>query len=684
MVSALDKTVPPAVATARRWLERDRAENQVRDQQIRRLNNAYDAALYNLDAGSGETVMTRTLTDSTATAGQGSTPRFSEVPVPMVRAIVEDWKSIMAITPNYLCPPTSPGEEASERAADLREKIVSGIYWDSSLDMRIQEGAHYRSLHGAELLHCLPSPEDHRVRIDTRSSYRSYARLLNAQRDLMYMAWDWEELTDYVLEMWPQIEALLGPEDGVKKKGAKTSYPERITMTEWYDRTNRIVMVHDKWVDGMPWAEHKWGFVPGQVVPNIPGVGLWSQPDVVPAVHLSQLYAELLSMGVDGIFQTIYDVPILFDDNRVEKITVGTHEALQMSKDAHTGSLRSNVKIPETHLLLEVLERVARLGSGWPKTQSSEMDSPIISGKAFVAAQGPVAARAAIKLVTSAVCLEKVTGYAMRLYEHHFPNETISLMTVPSGVRTSVVADRNAVGGPFTFVPKRDINRNYLVRVNFPPGGADQYRATIEQLQLLEQGVISVETMRQNRPGIDPKAEEMRVDREHRKKATQAAEDQALMMQTQLALQAQAQAAMAPAAGPPAPAGEGVVQGGQQGPPGQQPGPVMGMAPAEAPARAAAGAGAMENQGRWERVTRQEVRIEVAAVKPIRGRVFLTGAIARMGFTTGLIEMRLTDMLDKATLTQKTSFGREGRLLIEEAPPNLERNEAVIEITPAA
>ena len=110
----------------------------------------------------------------------------------------------------------------------------------------------------------------------------------------------------------------------------------------------------------------------------------------------------------------------------------------------------------------------------------------------------------------------------------------------------------------------------------------------------------------------------------------------------------------------------------------------MGMAPAEAPARTTAVAGAMENQGRWERVTRQEVRIEVAAVKPIRGRVFLTGAIARMGFTTGLIEMKLTDMLDKATLTQKTSFGREGRLLIEEAPPNLERNEAVIEITPAA
>lgn len=682
MVSVSDNLVPPAVEVARKWLKRDRDEQAQRDLQIRRLDNAYDAGLSNLDSGGKEGyTLTTTLKDPSATAGQGSNPRFSEVPVAMVRAITEDWKSIMAITPNYLCPPTRPGEDASEREADRREEIVAGIYWDSAIDFCVQQGAHYRSLHGAELLYALPDPEDKRVRIETRSPYRSYARLLSARRDLMYMGWDWEDYTDSVLAQWPGLEQHLTEQHGVYRNGRIVKFPDMLTMTEWYDRTNRIVMAKDVWVPDMPWVEHNWGFVPGQVVPNILGVGLWGQPDVLHAVHLSQLTSELLSMLLDGVFQGVYDPAIIFDDNPIGTVNLGPHEVLQLSRNARTGSLRQNVKLPEGSLILDMMERMARLASGWPKVQSSEMDSPIISGKAFVAAQGPVAARAAVKMQVAGRSLERVTGYAMRLYEHHFPKQAITLTTIPSGVRNSVVADRGAVGGLFTFVPETDIAGNYVVVCNYPPGGADQYRSTIEQLQLMEAEVISVETVRQNRPGINAKAEEMRVQRQKMQKAQADAQMATMMAQAQLQLQQSmmappAEVGSAPSPGPSAPVPPGV--------PSEGAGPTLAMEPAGAPARREAVAGARETQGRWERVTRQEVRAEMAAVRPIRGRVFLLGAVARMGWTTGMIEIGLTDMIDKATITQKTRFGREGRLVFQEVPADqMPQENAVLEITPA-
>ncbi len=688
MASVSDNLAPPAVEMARRWLKREREDNATRDQNIKRLNNAYASRLFDLDADSDNVTLTRTMKDSTATNGQGSNPRYSEVPVPMVRSITEDWKSVMAITPNHMCPPASPGEDASEREADRREQIVGGVYYDSCLDIRVQEGSHYRTLHGAELLHCLPDPDDHRVRIDTRSPYRCYARLLNRRRELMYMAWDWEEVTEYVLSMWPAVERTLGEEDGVFRKGGQTRFPDKLLMSEWYDRTNRVVFASDKWVEDMPWAEHNWGFVPGFIIPNIVGVGLWGESDVQHAVHLSQLYSELLSMMQDGIFQSIYDVPIIFDDNQVGKIEVGPHEALQMSSKARTGSLRQNVKMPEGNLILDILERVARIGSGWPKVQSSEMDSPVISGKAFVAAQGPVAARAAIKHVVYALGLERVTSYALKLYEKHFPDEEIKLMSLDGRVRTAAVASRSAMGTPLTFVPSRDIAGNHTVIINFPPGGSDQYRHTIEQLQLKEAGIISAETVRQQRPGIDPRAERLRIERETRETANLQAEGATIMARAQLAVQQEAMVAAAQAQmqaqGGMAP---GQPQPGQQPQQSQQPQQGQGPVPAlqrerREPERTGRVQAAQQGGGNWGRISRAEVRQEIAGARPIRGRVFLMGALARLGWTTGMVELGLTDLNDKAVINQKTVYGRQGRIVYQEVPLDSVQNEAMLNITP--
>ena len=149
-------------------------------------------------------------------------------------------------------------------------------------------------------------------------------------------------------------------------------------------------------------------------------------------------------------------------------------------------------------------------------------------------------------------------------------------------------------------------------------------------------------------------------------------------MQMQMALQGgagggpPAQSSTPPGAeagGPPA--GQAELAPGQQ----QLPLEAAGMG-----GRRQAVSGALENQGKFDRVSKQEVLADLARVEPIRGRVFLTGAIARMGWTTGLINVGLTDMIDKATITQKSRYGREGRLIIEQVGEETRPNQAIVEV----
>jgi hypothetical protein len=58
------------------------------------------------------------------------------------------------------------------------------------------------------------------------------------------------------------------------------------------------------------------------------------------------------------------------------------------------------------------------------------------------------------------------------------------------------------------------------------------------------------------------------------------------------------------------------------------------------------------------------------------------GAIARLGWSTGVIEVGLTDMVDKATLAQKTSFGRQGRLIFQKIDEDSPPNARLIDVTP--
>jgi hypothetical protein len=291
----------------------------------------------------------------------------------------------------------------------------------------------------------------------------------------------------------------------------------------------------------------------------------------------------------------------------------------------------------------------------------------VISGKAFSAAQGPVAARAALKHIVMAEYMQRVNSYALQLYDKLFPNEEIAILRVSGGVATNLFP-KAAMGSSeyITFVPSRDINGRYDNLLTFSPMGTDRYRQSIEWLQYAEAGIISLNFIRENTQGIDPQAMEAEVAREFMEKAERAVRAGEMQMESQM----QMQAAMAP----------------QMAPPGQAPGAQAASAPAAPGPEMTAASGSpppplpQEAPGGRGRVTLREATQVFKSVRNLRNEVYLGGAIAVTGSTTGPIEVYVADPQDKGTLINGTPYGKQGKLLFHPFP--LPTDERVVNVTP--
>ncbi len=673
-------TIPIPVARALKWLNNDKSEyGDARDSEIRCMQAAYDGHLFDLDKYAYRN-SSLTDIDPAERAGAGAGPRLTELNAPFVRGAVEDWKAICGIVPSFTIPPEDPSDPASQSRADFIEKIVYAIASDSDLESQVIMGAHYSTLFGAKIMTVFPFLDEKRVRLEIRSPYRAYARPIDRRGNLMYVAFDYDEYTEVVLEQYPEVEAMF-------RGKAERSRPETVTVTEWWDQDYRMLLINRAWVPGMPMVRHNLGFVPARVVQNIVGPGFWGRSDVYQILHITQLYSELISMVQDAMYRSVYDPPIIFDDNEIKTLDVRMGEAIQLSANARVGTLRSNVQVPEANAMLALLEHLARIGSGWPEVLSSTMDSDVISGKAFVAAQEPVAARAALRHIIDARNMEACMGMALRMYERLWPNDEISIFMVPGGVRTNIIPTAGkAEATRVTFVPSRDIAGKYDVVCTYPTSGADTYRETIRQLQLKNAGLLSDETFWQINRGFDSEAEIARLERQAIRDAQRQAAAQSIMADAQM--QAQIRMAMQLAQ---------IQQGVQAQQAGAAPEGMMGQPEAAAGAvPQMVGAGEAETEttaappipaqptpaAAARRATLAEVRNAIAAVTGLRGRVFVGGQIVSTGMTEGPIEIWLTDMQDKGPIFQQTLLGRQKRFLVHALDPDNPPTIQLVEITP--
>jgi hypothetical protein len=152
----------------------------------------------------------------------------------------------------------------------------------------------------------------------------------------MYVAFDYDEYTEVVLEQYPEVEAMF-------RGKAERSRPETVTVTEWWDQDYRMLLINRAWVPGMPMVRHNLGFVPARVVQNIVGPGFWGRSDVYQILHITQLYSELISMVQDAIYRSVYVPPSIFGDTEI-KLSRSHGRGDSLSANARVGTLRSNVR----------------------------------------------------------------------------------------------------------------------------------------------------------------------------------------------------------------------------------------------------------------------------------------------------------------------------------------------------
>lgn len=667
---------PEAVTNAKRWLDKDKSADQARDVGLERLATAYDGFLFDLDRntlGGERRNLASPITDVLDVPSEAS-EQFHEISANMVLPMIEDWKSIIGILPTVYVPPTHPGDPSSNIAANKRENIIGGIHYDSALPVKFLEGAHYSTLFGCQIPQVVPDFDSRRIRIRVNSPYRCHARVGLDGINLHHLAFDWDEDTDLLAEEYPEIKPII---DKKKSKLGLSTTPGNMVVTEWNDANHRMFLVDGQWIEGLPMVTHNWGFVPAAVIPNIVGTGsLWSRGDAQQVIGLAQTLSEVLSMSHDALFQQVHDQILIFADKPFNQMGIGPFEITQVEKGAQVQLLHGGQSLPAVGNSVAMLERLIRLMGGWPQVMSSEMDSSVISGKAFVAAQGPVAARAAIKHIIMQEYWQRINSYALMLYEKLFPYDEVRLMSVSGGVATSVLPKAGRGASDFvTFVPSQDIAGHYENLLTFPPAGTDRYRQSVEWLQYVEAGVLSINFIRENTPGVDPQAMEKEVLAEFMAKADRQAQAMQMMQPPQ-----PGPGAPPSGAGMAGPAASGPVAGPvAQGPPAAMGGPAAQPAPMAPPM-------AMEapttTVGPNDRVTLGQVRKAFSVVKKVRGQVYLGGALVTSGFTTGPIEVWVTDPQDKGTLISQTAYGRVGRLLFHDASKSMP-NEPVVNVTPA-
>jgi hypothetical protein len=225
------------------------------------------------------------------------------------------------------------------------------------MPVHFMEGAHYQTLYGCQIHQCVPEPDEKRVRIRVHSPYKAHAALGLDGINLHYLAFDWEEDTDLLMEEYPGLKRIIEKEDG--------SYPDTMTVTEWNDKDYRLFLVDGKYVDDLPLVKHGWGFVPAVIIPNIIGTGsIWSRSDAQQAVYMSQIFSEVISMQHDALFQQVHDQILAFADKPITQMAVGPYQITQFERDAKVQLLHQGMNLPDVGTSLSVLERLIRLQGG--------------------------------------------------------------------------------------------------------------------------------------------------------------------------------------------------------------------------------------------------------------------------------------------------------------------------------
>lgn len=625
----------------------------------------------------------------------------------LVRPIVDTHRTLINQLPTIEVPPPVLGEEMAALKADKEEKILYA-WWDTiGMKRKHGEASFNLALNWNTVFQATWDDERDIPDLIVRSPGETYPVMKRSGNEVAYTFFRWEEDTDTLAERYPQAKDLL------TRKRLGQSFTHNIEVVEYVNHEERLLILGGDVRSLLPkeGGKHKLGKCPVVIVSAVyvPGVPFPPGPidQAVGMVdHLNRFQTKLS----EAIEETLFGWHDLIGEGAKEEVVNTGPGAVNRYDDPNFRHDYTQPNPPPSEAFghVDLVQRYVRNLANWPESASGQMQGSIVTGKAITRLQGTMHAQAAETQANLGDGLSRMNAIALQMMETYRPNKRFELYATESLTMTSSPSRKRNFG--VSFIPAEDIRGYYQNSLHYSPFGSDMNASLQIGMQLVNERIRPRSWLSNLLPGeSDGEGYQAEIEEEDRRRmqleVDMQVEAQERILQAQLrqqqqlaALQQQAQGGTG-ATGAPAQAIGNAPQPQGGLPPTASPGgemignamlmpsgrpQVMGMGepltgeegfpipytpltpfgPALTELAGSGTHGAAANEaalsGRGvapgeqpgpDSITLEEAMQILGGVPKLKGQVFLLEDITERGFTEGRVVVGLTNMIDKATIT---------------------------------
>jgi hypothetical protein len=616
-----------------------------------------------------------------------------------IKPIVDTHRLLINKLPGIRVPAVEYGRPEEAGKAERLEKLLYAIWDASQMSRRHGEAAFDIALMYSTVWMTRWDRELEHPVIVGRNPRECYPIMKRHGDEVAACFFIWEEYIDELVEQVPEAESLLS--------GAQARSSQKVQAIEYIDDKDYVLVINGKSKNMVPWSgSHKLGKVPVDITS-----GAHIRGEVFPPGPVDQLIAandhlnRFQTKWGDALEGALFGHWHVDGPGAAEYVLNSTPGGLSRNTDPDTKLSYVQPQAPprEVFAQLKEIQDFMRVHANWPASASGEMEGSIITGRAVSRLQGVMASMAAEADDNLGRSLSRCNGWALEMMEKYRPSKKFVLF---SG---SPVSAMSSPGRPQAFkvevIPERDIQGYYQNELTYSPFGSDMNAAMTIGMQAVQADIFSRRYLRNLWPGIadaegmareidEEKESRMRLELKLQAEAQKAAAE--IQMQQQMAMM-QAQQGMAPPGpggpteaappgaegAPPGPPPQGAPPEGMPLPPDMAPGGgsgpvvlpegrpfVMGMGeplsgaenfplPTEnvlpynqaleqlAPRGEKPGMAGEMGPGA---ISAEEVTEALQGVQKLKGQVYLMGQLAERGATMSIIELGITNKLDKQTI----------------------------------
>lgn len=348
---------------------------------------------------------------------------------------------------------------------------------------------HYLSLRGTSVEQLYPNIKEKRIEFLVRDPKTVHAELkLSNPLEYGFVLFKFKATGRQILTAYPQARSC-------EVEYSKTEYD----CIEYWDDDDFYLVVNDKKVPKVG-IQHSLGFIPIRITPNIRMPGkVEGLSDVSQEIGLAENMNELLIMSTEELRERIYAKLVLTGEGWPNPVPTDRGAVLYASDPQAKAEYVSPVKeVSQVHQHLAAQDELFRVETGWPRQRSGIIDSAIWTGNAINASQSSVSDDVARTKSTIGQDIATLNEYYFKMIRRFFPSQEM----------VAYGSYKNKEYG-FSFVPKDDLPDEFTHELFFSPLGHDIPTMIVNLLQLHGQKVLSLQTVLERIPGVNP-AEELR------------------------------------------------------------------------------------------------------------------------------------------------------------------------------